>query len=61
MSSATPRENTSPASATRKPSRGRLKTLWHKLGSPRWFYEIGGRWLYGFGGFAIVLLLVGTI
>ena len=46
--------------AQRKPH-GWLKTLWHKLGSPRWFYDIGGRWLYGFGAFAVVLLTIGTI
>ena len=26
---------------------GRLKTLWHRLGSPRWFFEISGPWAVG--------------
>ncbi len=35
-----------------------LKQLWHKLGSPRWFYDIGGRWIrwllpLGIGGIAV--------
>ena len=40
---------------------GFLTRLWHKLGSPRWFYEIGGRWQLGFGVLAGALLLTGTI
>jgi heme exporter protein C len=38
-----------------------LKELWHKLGSPRWFYEISGRWVIGFGIAAFLLLSVGVI
>ena len=40
---------------------GRLTQLWHKLGSPRWFYEIGGRWQRWFGACAVLLLVVGTV
>lgn len=40
---------------------GRAKTLWHKLGSPRWFYELSQTWLYGFGAAAVVLLIVGGV
>jgi len=25
----------------------RLKTLWHRLGSPRWFFEISAPWAIG--------------
>ena len=39
----------------------RAKTLWHKLGSPRWFYELSAPWLLGFGIATAVLLLVGGI
>jgi heme exporter protein C len=35
-------------------------TWFHKLGSPKWFYEISGRWLPWLGGAAIVLLLIGS-
>ena len=38
-----------------------LKQLWHKLGSPRWFYQITRNWVRGFGVMAAVLLLVGCI
>ncbi|MEM9620993.1 MAG: heme ABC transporter permease [Pseudomonadota bacterium] len=38
-----------------------LKTFWHKLGSPRWFYQISAGWIIGFGVAAMVLLLVGTV
>ncbi len=38
-----------------------LKTLWHQLGSPRWFYQISRPWVYGFGAFALVLLVTGTV
>jgi len=40
---------------------GPLTRLWHRLGSPRWFYDIGARWQLGFGVLALVLLLAGTI
>ncbi len=32
-----------------------LKRLWHRLGSPRWFYEISGPWAVG----ALIIGLVG--
>jgi len=51
-------QSPTPESARRQS--GWLKTLWHKLGSPRWFYDIGGRWLSGFGALAVILLAVGT-
>lgn len=38
-----------------------LKAFWHKLGSPRWFYQIGRGWQFGFGLAALVLLGVGTV
>ncbi len=38
-----------------------LKTLWHRLGSPRWFYQISRPWVYGFGALALVLLVTGTV
>jgi len=38
-----------------------LKEWWHKLGSPRWFYEISVPWQWGFGVLALVLLVSGTI
>ncbi len=36
-----------------------LKTFWHKLGSPRWFYQISRGWIIGFGIAALVFLSVG--
>ncbi len=38
-----------------------IKTLWHKLGSPRWFYQMSGPWVIGFGIAALVLLGVGAV
>ena len=38
-----------------------LKELWHKLGSPRWFYQISAPWVTGFGVAALVLLTLGVI
>lgn len=38
-----------------------LKTFWHKLGSPRWFYEISGGWIMGLGIAALVLLAAGAL
>jgi heme exporter protein C len=38
-----------------------LKSLWHKLGSPRWFYDISGGWVAGFAVAAAALLLVGMV
>ena len=36
-------------------------TFFHKLGSPRWFYEISTSWLIWLGALAIVLLLAGSV
>lgn len=33
----------------------RLERLWHRLGSPRHFYELSGSWLPWLGGFAALL------
>ena len=38
-----------------------LKEFWHKLGSPRWFYQISRGWVLGFGLVAGLLLLVGVV
>ena len=38
-----------------------IKELWHKLGSPRWFYQISSPWVLGFGVAAFVLLTGGMI
>jgi len=38
-----------------------IKQLWHRLGSPRWFFEMSRRWPLIFGGLALVLLLTGTL
>ena len=38
-----------------------LKRLWHKLGSPRWFFSLTTPWVTFFGWSAAVLLLWGTI
>ena len=40
---------------------GALKRLWHKLGSPRWFFSLTTSWVTFFGCAAIVLLLWGAI
>lgn len=37
-----------------------IKELWHRLGSPRWFYQISGPLLWVFGVLALLLLSVGT-
>ena len=37
-----------------------LKEFWHKLGSPRWFYQISRGWILAFGIAAAVLLAVGV-
>lgn len=37
-----------------------LKELWHRLGSPRWFYRISGPLRLVLGAAAVVLLLTGT-
>ena len=36
-------------------------TWFHKLGSPKWFYEISGRWLPWLAAAAALLLIVGTV
>ena len=36
-------------------------TFFHKLGSPKWFYEISGRWLPWLVGSSALLLIVGLI
>ena len=36
-------------------------TWFHKLGSPKWFYEISGRWLPWLSISAAVLMLVGGV
>lgn len=38
-----------------------VKKLWHKLGSPRWFYRMTGPWVVGLGLLALLLLGVGVI
>ena len=38
-----------------------LKRLWHKLGSPRWFFSLTTPWVTFFGWSAAILLLWGTI
>ena len=38
-----------------------VKTLWHKLGSPRWFYQMSGPWVVGFGLAALLLLGTGVV
>lgn len=36
-------------------------TFFHKLGSPRWFYDISGKWLPWLVVIAVVMLLTGAI
>ncbi|HET8711526.1 MAG TPA: cytochrome c biogenesis protein, partial [Spongiibacteraceae bacterium] len=38
-----------------------LRTLWHKLGSPRWFYQISGKWLPWLAVLSTALLVTGTV
>ena len=38
-----------------------LKTFWHKLGSPRWFYDISRGWIIAFGLLSLLLLSLGVI
>ena len=38
-----------------------LKTLWHKMGSPRWMYQMSGSWVWVLGVLAAVLLIVGCV
>ncbi len=37
-----------------------LKEFWHRLGSPRWFYQISGHFGWAFGALALGLLVIGT-
>jgi len=37
-----------------------LKEFWHRLGSPRWFYQISGPFGWVFGSLAMALLVIGT-
>jgi heme exporter protein C len=37
-----------------------IKRLWHRLGSPRWFFEMMQPWQTGLGVAALALLLLGT-
>lgn len=39
----------------------RLKEFWHRLGSPRWFFQISGPLRRVLGCLAVLLLLVGSI
>lgn len=36
-------------------------TWFHKLGSPKWFYEISGRWLPWFAVAAALLIVTGCV
>jgi len=38
-----------------------LKELWHRLGSPRWFYQISGGLRRVLGVLALLLLVTGTV
>jgi heme exporter protein C len=38
-----------------------LKRLWHKLGSPRWFFALTSFWVSLFGWAALLFLLVGAV
>ncbi len=35
--------------------------FFHKLGSPRWFYRIGGLWLPWLAGLTVALLVTGAV
>ena len=37
------------------------RQLWHRLGSPKWFYRMTGPWGSGFLALALLLLSIGTI
>ena len=37
----------------------RLKTLWHRLGSPRWFFEISAPWANGLIAIGLIGIAVG--
>ena len=36
-------------------------TWFHRLGSPKWFYEISGRWLPWLALAAVILLGIGLV
>lgn len=38
-----------------------LRRLWHRLGSPRWFFETTRAWLPWLAGLATILLTTGTV
>lgn len=38
-----------------------LVRLWHRLGSPRWFYDMTGPWAALFAVLAVLLLVTGTV
>jgi heme exporter protein C len=38
-----------------------LKTLWHRMGSPKWLYQMSAPWVWVLGVFAGILLVTGTI
>ncbi len=38
-----------------------LKQLWHKLGSPRWFFSLTTPWMTGLGAASAILLIIGAI
>ena len=38
-----------------------LKRLYHRMGSPKWFYEISGRWLPWFAIPAALFMIIGTV
>ncbi len=38
-----------------------IKTLYHRLGSPKWFYQITGKWLPWFAVSSLLLLGVGLV
>ncbi|MCP5160381.1 MAG: heme ABC transporter permease [Hahellaceae bacterium] len=35
--------------------------FFHRLGSPKWFYDISGKWLPWFGGLAVLTLATGIV
>ncbi|HAL43139.1 MAG TPA: heme ABC transporter permease, partial [Gammaproteobacteria bacterium] len=38
-----------------------LKSFWHKLGSPRWFFEMSQTWVFVLGWMALLLLAAGFV
>ena len=39
----------------------KIKELWHRLGSPRWFFEYSGKFVGFFGVGALILLILGFV